>query len=84
MKKITYSKQAIKALRNMPANNSRRVVSKIEQYAVDPATLANNIKTMQGEEFKGYYRLRIGDWRVIFRDAEVIYIFKIAPRGSIY
>ncbi len=67
----------------MPANVSALVRSKIEQYAADPASLANNVKALKGE--LGVFRLRVGDWRVLFtEDGEVIAIIRIAPRGAAY
>lgn len=83
MKRITYSKDALRTLRRMPANVSALVRSKIEQYAVDPASLANNVKALKGEP--GVSRLRVGDWRVLFtEDGEVLAIIRIAPRGAAY
>ncbi len=83
MKTVAYSKDALKTLRRIPANVAATIRSKIEQYAAAPAELAGNVIRLKGEE--GSYRLRIGDWRVIFTDAgEVIAIIKIAPRGSAY
>ena len=82
MKQITYSRDALKTLTRMPANTARLIRSKIEQYAADPASLANNVKTLQGVDA---LRLRVGDWRVIFSETgEVIAIIKIAPRGGAY
>lgn len=67
----------------MPANVATRIKSKIEQYAIDPAAQANNVKALKGEA--GYLRLRVGDWRVIFsEDGAVIAIIRIAPRSSVY
>lgn len=83
MKKISYSKDALKTLGRMPANVARLIRSKIEQYAQEPESLANNLKPMKGME--GHARLRVGDWRVIFSDTgDVIAIIKIAPRGGAY
>lgn len=83
MKKVAYSKNAVKTLSRMPADLARQIRSKIEQYASDPKSLANNVKALKGLE--GHYRLRVGDWRVIFSEAgEVIAIIKIAPRGGAY
>ena len=82
MKKIVYSRDAVKTLARMPTNTARLIRSKITQYAGDPASLANNVKTLQGVDV---LRLRVGDWRVIFSEAgEVIAIIKIAPRGGAY
>ena len=85
MKKITYTRSALKTLRRMPANVAKRIVAKVEEYAADPAALANNVKAMKG---KGYsseaIRLRVGDWRVIMDDGAVLAVLEIGPRGGIY
>lgn len=67
----------------MPANTARTIRAKIAQYAEEPASLANNVKALKGEE--GIYRLRVGDWRVLFTETgEILAILKIAPRGDVY
>jgi mRNA interferase RelE/StbE len=82
VKKIAYSNQARKMLLRMGATDSRRIRDKIEQYAADPASLANNIKRLKGREG---LRLRIGDWRVIFDESDaLIDVLVIGPRGSVY
>ncbi|MGV8854358.1 MAG: type II toxin-antitoxin system RelE family toxin [Devosia sp.] len=81
MKRITYKPPAVKALRKMPANTARRLVAKIEAYAIDPASQANNVTAMRG---RAGIRLRIGDWRVIMLDDDVLDVLEIGPRGSIY
>ena len=82
MKNVTYSKSAIKLLRRIPAKTARKIVSKIDQYAADPAGQANKVARLQGREGR---RLRVGDWRVIFdEDDRVIAILEIGPRGGIY
>ena len=71
---IRYSRAAARALIHMPTKMAKRIRAKIEQYAADPPSLANNVK-----------RLRVSDWRVIFReDGVVLAIIRIAPRGEAY
>lgn len=83
MKGITYSRDAEKTLRTIPANTRRLIITKIEQYAAEPMSLANNVKALKGEP--GYFRLRVGDWRVLFQeDGSVVAVTKIASRGSAY
>lgn len=83
MKRITYSKDALRTLRRMTANVSALIRAKIEQYAADLASLAANVKALKGEP--GVFRLRVGDWRVLFgEDGEVVAIVRIAPRGAAY
>ena len=82
MKQVVYLKQARKALASMPVNTARLIVSKIEQYASDAESLANNVVRLQGREG---FRLRVGDWRVIFRDdGAVLAIQNVGPRGGVY
>lgn len=79
---ITFTKQAAKALRRMPANDAKRVRAKIDQYAADPASLANNTKKLVGSE---YTRLRVGDYRVIMlEDGTVLEVITIGVRGGVY
>lgn len=81
MKPVSYSRSALKTLRKMPRDTAERIMGKVDQYAADPASQANNVKALQGREG---IRLRVGDWRVIMRDGEVLAVLEIGPRGSIY
>ena len=66
----------------MPTVAARLIRGKIEQHAEAPASLANNVKKLQGRDG---YRLRVGDWRVIFdQDGVVLDVLQIGPRGCIY
>ena len=80
--KVAYSKASLQVLRRMPANEAKRIRSKIEAYAEDPLSQANNVTKLQGRDG---YRMRVGDWRVIFdQDGGVLAILAIGPRGRIY
>ena len=79
---ISYTRQALKALRRMPADTAQRIIAKIEQYAQEPETQANNVTALKGREG---IRLRVGDWRVIMNDDGVVLaVLEIGPRGSVY
>jgi mRNA interferase RelE/StbE len=83
MKAVTYSREAAKTLRRIPANTRQVLVGKIEQYAAQPESLANNVKALKGSP--GHLRLRVGNWRIIFReDSAVVAVMKVAPRGGAY
>ncbi len=83
MKKIAFSKDASRTLLRMPRNVAGLIRAKIDQYARDPGSLANNLKAIKGEP--GFMRLRVNDWRIVFSDdGTVISIVRIAPRGSVY
>jgi len=82
MKAISYTRQALKALRRMPADMAQRIITNIEQYAEEPESQANNVKALKGREG---IRLRVGDWRIIMNDDGVVLaVLEIGPRGSVY
>ncbi len=83
MLQIAYSKAALRTLSRMPTNTSALIRSKVEQYASDPQAQANNVKALKGEP--GVFRLRVGDWRVLFtEDGIVLAVIRVAPRSSAY
>jgi mRNA interferase RelE/StbE len=83
VKKVSYSRDALRTLSRIPVKTAKLIQAKIEQYASDPTSLANNTKALKG--MPGLLRLRVGDWRVIFSETgEVIAVIRIAPRGSAY
>lgn len=82
MRDIHYSRSAQRALVRMPRDRARQIVGKIELYAENPASLANNVRALKG--YEGLIRLRVGDWRVIMRDGVVLLVLEIAARGSAY
>lgn len=63
-------------------NKAQLIRSKIEAYAQDPASQANNVKSLKGRDG---IRLRVGDWRVIMDEQDnVLAILDIGPRGGVY
>ncbi len=68
----------------MPRNTARLIRGKIEDLAQDPWAPNNNVKKLVG---RPGYRLRVGDWRVIYDldDAlRILAVERIAPRGGAY
>mgnify|MGYP001171482024 CR=1 FL=1 len=81
---VTYVKQAERSLRKLPKNTISRIQDKLAIIAKEPYGRHNNVTKLKDRE---EYRLRIGDWRVIYEihDGElIILVIKIAPRGSAY
>lgn len=82
--KIIYTTQAAKSLLKMPRKTANLIREKLGQIANDPFASIPNAKKLQG---RPGYRLRLGDWRVIYeinKDELVIIVVKIAPRGEAY
>ena len=83
MYEITFSKKADKALRRMPRNTALTIGKKIRELAKDPNRM-RNVKTIT--KHPGY-RLRVGDWRIIYTVNEnelLIHIINIKTRGEVY
>lgn len=81
---IEYQQQAVKALLKMPRNTARLIREKIEHLALSPYAVNNNVRRLEGIDG---YRLRIGDWRVLYEVMDnrlVIVVVKIKPRGNAY
>ena len=81
---VTYSKQALKYLRKMPRALAADIMSAVRQ--IDEAR-----PLFQGDLIKmtnsPYYRLRIGDYRVILDIDDgklVVLVLKIGARGDVY
>lgn len=74
---IVYSKQAQKFLSRQTAITRRRITLAIENLP------SGDVKKLAG--YNDLYRLRVGDFRVIFnKDGEILYILKIDNRGGVY
>jgi mRNA interferase RelE/StbE len=82
---VVTTKSFNKAIARLPANWQKRIVAKIKEVAVDPYAPNNNLTKLQGRD--AAYRLRVGNWRVIYElhdDRLVIVILEVGPRGGIY
>jgi mRNA interferase RelE/StbE len=74
----------VQSLSKLPLNLQKRIVSKINLVAANPYGRHNKVTKLQGR--RGY-RLRIGDWRVIYDlhdDRLELWALEVGPRGGIY
>jgi len=82
VKEIAYSRAAVRTLARMPQNLADRIRDKIRAYADDPASQGGNVRRLRGSD--RFLRLRVGDWRVVMRDANTLEVLHIATRGHAY
>ncbi len=82
MKEIAYSRAAVRTLARMPKNLADRIRARIRAYADDPASQARNVRRLRGAD--RFLRLRVGDWRVVMRDADSLEVLHITTRGHAY
>ena len=84
--KIAFTDTAVKQLEAIARGNKRdaqRIVEKIEAYANNPQGNFN-IKILKGK-FGDRLRLRIGDYRVVFKiEKEIMQISIIKHRKDVY
>jgi mRNA interferase RelE/StbE len=82
---IAFRRAAEKALDRLPAARRRQIVSRIERLASDPARRRLDIRPLEGAV--GLFRLRVGDYRVLFsinEAADMVTIELIRGRGDVY
>lgn len=79
---IEYDPKALKQLKKLDKSVAKLLLDGIEEFASNPVlTKIKKLKT----PFDGAYRLRIGDYRVIFyQENEFMLISKIAHRKDVY
>lgn len=84
MYRVDTTKSFDKALARLPLNWQKRIVAKVREVAADPYAPNNNLTKLQGRDG---YRLRVGDWRVIYElqdERLVMLVLDMGPRGDIY
>lgn len=80
MYQVIIKKPAKKFIDRLPDHEKRRIVAAIERLPND-----GDIKKLQGAS--GYYRLRVGDYRIIYtvdNGALIICVVAAGNRGDIY
>ena len=81
---VTYTADALKALSGMDQVVAKRIRSKILVLAENPAVPNNSVKKLTGVEG---YRLRVGDWRVIYtlkHQALTVIVVRVGHRREVY
>ena len=80
--KIQIKKKVIKYLETLRKKDAERIISVIQALAIEPRP--TGFKKLTGEDA---YRIRIGNYRVIYEildDMLIVYILKAGPRGDVY
>lgn len=79
---IEYDPKALKQLQKMDKSIASKILDGIEEFASNPVlTKIKKLKT----PFDGAYRLRIGDYRVVFyQENNLMLVSRIAHRKEVY
>ena len=85
--KVEYSKSAEKFIKKNRAIGVR-FFQAFEELAEDKANIQfYDIKKFRSKNYDDIFRLRIGDYRAVFRIIDnklLVYVFDIGSRGDIY
>jgi mRNA interferase RelE/StbE len=77
---IEFKPKAIKDLQKIPVNDRERIINKIEAMQDD---LQGDVKRLTN--FTPEYRLRVGDYRILFELAEqTIIVYRVKHRSKAY
>jgi mRNA interferase RelE/StbE len=85
MAKLVVHNRAARYIQRMDAKTKAQLLAKLEELARNP-TAISGVKPMAGE-WKGFYRLRHGDLRIIYlhdRANQTIIVADVGPRGDVY
>lgn len=86
MYKIEFLKEAREELNRIDPIWKKRIISKLNILAENPDSLKNNIKKLKGD-LNNYFRLRVGNYRIIFsyeNGKMIILIVRVGHRKEIY
>jgi mRNA-degrading endonuclease RelE of RelBE toxin-antitoxin system len=61
---VELSASAIKDLRRLPRDRQAQIARSIDEMGEDP--MAGDVKPLKGDAWKGYFRKRVGIYRIIF------------------
>lgn len=78
MLEIDFLKPANKFLKRLPIKHKKQVIQKVLELATN--STPNDSSTMKG--FPGYYRVDIGEYRIIYQFSTVVLIIAIIGKRN--
>jgi mRNA interferase RelE/StbE len=81
---LQFSDRALASLKRLDKTVAQRILDKLEWLAANATTIAHTSLT---GDWSGFYRLRVGDYRVIYRldhDNRLILVEIIGHRREVY
>ena len=81
--RVEFSRQADRQFRALPAEVQRRIAPKVNALAAAPRSRGAE----QLEGFDALYRLRVGDYRIVYQIREqvlLILVVRVAHRREVY
>lgn len=80
---LIYEPAALRDLKGLPRADAKRIMEALRLVVDRHPQRQSFVTEMQGAP--GYWRLRKGDWRAIYRQTETrIEVVRVGKRGEIY
>ena len=73
--RIVYGARALRSLTRMDRPQARLIRDRVTRLAIDPYGTSMDVKKLVG---RPGFRLRVGDWRVIYELADEIQVLAVA------
>jgi len=86
MYQLKFAAGVVKEMKKLGAVAQKMIVDKLEVFARKPEMFSNDIKPLKGK-YCGKYRLRIRNYRVIYKqdnDILTIMIVRVGHRKDVY
>jgi len=76
-----WTKRALKETARLDATTRQRILTAIRALCEENR---GDVRRLQGED--EVYRLRVGDWRILFsyQDDQTVLVLRVRPRGDAY
>ncbi|HMO84560.1 MAG TPA: type II toxin-antitoxin system RelE/ParE family toxin [Lacipirellulaceae bacterium] len=85
MPQVVLHRRAARYFERLDERLKQQLRARLEALGRDPSAMPG-VKPMQGE-WKGFYRLRHGDLRIIYlvdRASDTVVVAHLGPRGDVY
>jgi mRNA interferase RelE/StbE len=82
--KLLYFHEFIEELERLDKKVQQQIKVKLKELHRTPAG-AHTALPLKGEQFKGLYKLRVGDWRLIYKlDQGALVFITLGHRSDVY
>lgn len=85
MYELLFTDKATKSLKKIPKTDARRILTKLDELAVNPSD-STNVKQLTNHP-SAAFRLRVGNYRVLFDredSLKIIEVIDVGNRKNIY
>ena len=80
MYNLLFTEKATKSLKKLPKTDARRILTKLDELALNPDE-ATNVKKLTNHPMAGF-RLRVGNYRVLFDKEDTLKIIEVVDVGN--